>query len=458
METTVESVPVVAKAPPAPQGKLLRILGVGFGIAVIIGGTVAAGILRNPGKVAEHLGNPWLVLAVWLLGGIYALLGAMAVAELGTMLPQAGGFYVYTRRALGNYAGFTVGWSDWLGGSASLAFMAITVGEYAAELVPALADHGRFLAIATLLLFAGLHWLGLRLSSRVQELTSLIKALAFLALIGACFVGAGEQAAAGFAQPTGNLPATPFSLFIALAFALQQFVIGTYDGWQGAIYFAEEDRDPARNLPRSMLGGVLCVLGIYLLVNLALLWVLPLPQLMSSKLPLADAAQILFGTHGGQIITALALVALLSALNATLFVPTRVLFALGRDQLFASQAAAVNAGGTPGVAMLLTTLAGILFVLVGGGFNQLFAVFSFFTVVNYSACFLSLLVLRWREPNRPRPFRSWGYPWTMVLVLIASLGFLLGAILSDPLNSLSALALLALSYPAYRLTQRRGNK
>src|SRR5947209_9668809 len=118
------SVPVSRK-PPAPPRKLLRILGVGFGIAVILGGTVAAGILRNPGAVAAQLGNPWLILAAWLLGGIYALLGALVVAELGTMLPQAGGFYVYTRRALGDYAGFAVGWSDWLGGSASLAYMAI---------------------------------------------------------------------------------------------------------------------------------------------------------------------------------------------------------------------------------------------------------------------------------------------------------------------------------------------
>src|SRR5437879_3188974 len=134
--TTLESVPVTVKPPAAPQGKLLRILGVNFGIAVIIGGTLAAGIPHTPGPVAAQLGNPWLILAAWLLGGIYALLGAVVVAELGTMLPQAGGFYVYTRRALGDYAGFAVGWSDWLGGSASLAYMAIAAGEYTAELWP----------------------------------------------------------------------------------------------------------------------------------------------------------------------------------------------------------------------------------------------------------------------------------------------------------------------------------
>jgi APA family basic amino acid/polyamine antiporter len=448
----MESASLTLKPPPAPQRKLLRILGVGFGIAVILGGTVAAGILHNPGTVAGYLGNPWLILAVWLLGGIYALLGALVVAELGTMLPQAGGFYVYTRRALGDYAGFAVGWSDWLGGSASLAYMAIAVGEYAAKLWPALADQVRLLAVLTLLLFAGLHWLGLRLSSRVQELTSLLKALAFLALVGACFLYAGEQSAAGFAAGAGSMPATPWNFCIALVLALQ-LVIGTYDGWQGAIYFAEEDRDPARNLPRSMFGGALCVLGLYLLVNLALLWVLPLPQLMQSQLALADAAQTLFGAHSGQLITALALVALLSALNANLFIPTRVLFALGRDQLFATQAATVNAGGTPGVAMLLTTLAGMLFVVVKGRFDVLFSIFAFFTVVNYSACFVSLLVLRWREPELPRPFRVWGYPWTILLVLIASLVFLIGSIISDKRNSLYALVLLAASYPVYEMVR-----
>jgi len=131
------------------------------------------------------------------------------------MLPQAGGFYVYTRRALGDYAGFAVGWSDWLGGSASLAYMAIAVGEYTAELQPVLKDYVHLVALLPLLCFAGLHWLGLRLSSWVQELTSLIKALAFLALVGACFACAGEQSAVGFAPTGGNLPATPLALCVA---------------------------------------------------------------------------------------------------------------------------------------------------------------------------------------------------------------------------------------------------
>ncbi len=450
MGTTVESVPVAVQPPTAPQGKLLRILGVSFGIAVIIGGTVAAGILRTPGTVAAQLGNFWLILAVWVAGGVYALLGALSVMELGTMLPRAGGYYVYARRAFGNYVGFTVGWSDWLSGCASLAYMAIAIGEFSAKLQPALADHERLLASAALLLLALLHGMGLRLSSRVQEWTSLLKAVAFLTLVGACFLYRSETSAASTVAAAASQPVTLSALFVAVVIALQ-FVIGTYDGWQGAIYFTEEDRDPARNLPRSILGGVLGVIGIYLLVNLALLLVLPFPQLAQSELPLADAAQNLFGASSGQLITALALVSLLSALNANLFIPTRVLFALSRDRLFAAKAAGVTAGGTPAVALLMTAAAALLFVVVGRQFDKLFAIFAFFAVANYSACFVSVFALRRSEPKLPRPFRTWGYPWTTLLALIGSLVFLIGFLFSDPRNGGYALALLALSYPAYRL-------
>jgi APA family basic amino acid/polyamine antiporter len=443
----VEPVSAPARPAVAPQGKLLRILGVSFGIAVVIGGTIAAGILRNPGKVAAELGSPQLILAVWLLGGVYAFLGALSVTELGTMLPRAGGYYVYARRALGDYAGFTVGWSDWLSGCTSLAYMAVLVGEFAAALAPALQGSVRNVALATLLLFAVVHGMGLRLSSRVQELASLLKALAFVGLVGACFAFGPDQPAAGAG---GGMPATPWYQFAALVIALQ-FVIGTYDGWQGAIYFTEEDRDPARNLPRSILGGLAAVVGIYLLVNLALLWVLPFSRLAGSSLPLADAAQELFGPRGGRLITALALVSLLGALNANLFVPTRVLFALSRDRLFAREAAAVSPRGTPTGALLWTTLGSCLLVAVSGRFEQLFTIFSFFAVANYSACFVSLFVLRRREPRLPRPFRAWGYPWTTLLALAGSVIFLVGFLLSDTVNGLYALGLLALSYPAYRL-------
>jgi APA family basic amino acid/polyamine antiporter len=448
----MKTAPAVAKSETAPKGRLLHILGVGFGIAVIIGGTIGVGILRLPGAVAAQLGDFWLIMAVWALGGVYSLCGSMAVTELGVMLPRAGGFYVYARRAFGDYVGFNVGWSDWLSSCASLAAAAITVGEYAAALVPPLAGGSKVIALVIILVFSLLHWRGLRVGSLAQQLTSLLTALAFLALVAACFILGGKEASASSEQAGLKLPASPAAMFVAVVMALRSVLV-TYDGWYGAIYFAEENRDPARNLPRSMIGGVVCVTGIYLLVNLALLYALTIPQLAASQLPAADAAQAIFGARGGRLITALSLLTLLSLINSVLLCATRIIFALSRDRLFSAQAAAVNAAGTPVPAMLMSALAATLLV-ASGTFEKVIAVAAIFFVANYSVCFLSLLVLRKREPELPRPFRAWGYPWTTLIVLVGSLAFLVGAIASDTTNSVYALALLACAYPVYVLVRR----
>jgi APA family basic amino acid/polyamine antiporter len=230
-------------------------------------------------------------------------------------------------------------------------------------------------------------------------------------------------------------------MFIAVCLALQSVVI-TYGGWQSALYFSEEDRDPVRNLPRSMVGGVLLVLVIYLLVNLALLRVLPLPALASSKLSAADAAEVIFGARGGWLITLLSLISLPPLINAILMVGTRVLFALSRDVPRWSRAAAVNQGGTPSTALFLTAAGGAL-LAASGTFEKLVAVASFFLAANYFVCCLALVVLRRREPELPRPFRAWGYPWTVAVLVAGALSFLLGVMVGDTRTSLLAVALLA---------------
>lgn len=166
-----------------PNGALLRILGVSFGIAITLGSTVGIGILRTPGMVAGLLGNAWLVMAIWSVGGIYALFGTLAVAELATALPRAGGWYVYARRALGDYAGFTIAWINWVSYCTASASITIAISEYAVRFLPALSGHTKEIAIAVLLIFTLGHWLGLRVGSRAQEVMSAATALAFVALI-----------------------------------------------------------------------------------------------------------------------------------------------------------------------------------------------------------------------------------------------------------------------------------
>lgn len=449
----MESVQSIVELQKEQKGKLLRILGVTFGIAVTIGGMIGLGILRTPGTVAAQLRSVWLILAIWILGGVYSILGTISVAELSTSLPKTGGWYVYARRAFGDYGGFVVGWSDWLSGCATLAFAAITIGEYLPALVPALSGSVKAVAFTTLVVLGLLNWIGLRAGSRFQELTSFVKALAFLVLVAACFIyGGQQQPLTGEEQAALHPPIGILAVFVAVMLALQA-VIYAYDGWYNAIYFAEENRDPSRNLPRSMLIGVVSVMVIYLLVNLALLYVLPLPQFAASTLPAADAAQTVFGERGSQIISLLALITLPSIINATLMLSPRVIFAMSRDGLFSSKAATVNKGGTPVGALLLTVIAGILLAATGT-FEILLSITAFLFVLVYGSGFLAVFVLRKKEPELPRPFTAWGYPWTTLIVLIGSIIFLIGQIISDPRNSVYAIVLIAVSYPIFLITKK----
>ena len=421
----------------------MRILGVSFGAAVTVGGTIGVGILRTPGLVAAQLPYLWATLAVWILGGIYAILGTISVVELGTMLPRAGGWYVYARQAFGDFGGFTVGWIDWVAQSSALAFLATA-------LVPAMPGGIRGVAVGVLVAFALLHRLGLRSSSWTQELTSLVKGLALIAFVVLCFIYGGRIDAPVAAIP---VPTSALAAVVAVIIALQSVII-THDGWYSAVYFTEEDRDPGRNLPRSAIGGVVAIIGIYFLVNLALLETLSIPELAGSVLPAADAAQRIFGGHGGQIITALSLVSLLSVINAMLLIATRVLFAMSRDHLFFKKASEVHPRGTPLLAMWLTTGASVLLV-VSGTFETLIAIAAVFYVVCYLSGFVSLFVLRKREPDLERPFRVWGYPWTQGIAAVGSVLFLIGNLFSDTRNSLYAFALIAASYPVFLTMTRR---
>jgi len=438
---------------PGP-GRLLDILGLGFGLAGAVGGTIGAGILRTPGLVAAQLPSPALVLAVWLAGGLYALLGAVCIAELAAALPQAGGWYVYAERAFGRQVGFLVGWTDWLAHCIGLAWVATTVGDYGLALLPASLPQepyvGRILALLAIGLFSLIQLRGLRASSASQELLSLAKAVAFLALVAACFLLPIPTA------PPIELPApAPMaavgwrSLSLAVVLALQA-VITTYDGWASPVYFAEEFSEPGRDLPRSLIGGVLAVLVLYLLINLALLHVLPIAQLASSSLPAAAAAQALAGPLGALLITAIALVSLLGLINTVVMAAPRILFGLSRDGLLPSAVAAVNGGGTPAIALLITSTAAAALVLAGS-FERLLAMGAVLYVSLPLAGIAALLALRRQEPNLPRPFRTWGYPLTPLLVAAVSLAFLVGTALGDWVDSLAALVLVALGYAASQL-------
>lgn len=443
-------------SPAERRGRLLRVLGVGFGLAVIIGNTIGAGIFRAPGAIAQQVPNPWLFMGVWIIGGLYALLGAIALAELGTMIPKSGGQYVFARYALGEYAGFIVGWSDWISSCGSTAAVAIVVGEFSGALFPALSGKSVIIATTVAIAFAILQWRGIILGSQVQNVTSLLKALAFGALILAAFILGGHGANTAVDVGVAVVAAPSAIALVGLMLALQS-VIYTYDGWSGVIYFSEEVKDPGRDVPRSLFGGVLLVIGIYLLVNLALLYVLPLSKIAGHDFAAGAAAEAIFGNYGDTIIRSLTIISMLSSINALHLMATRVLFAMSRDGLFLKGAARVNKGGTPAVSLFISAGISVLFIVFGKTFGKVITVLAFFFVANYALSFISVFVLRRREPEKERPYRAWGYPWTTGLALIVSIAFLIGAVVSDlgsgSRDSIYAVILLAASYPVFRVVK-----
>jgi APA family basic amino acid/polyamine antiporter len=301
--------------------------------------------------------------------------------------------------------------------------------------------------------FAAAQWRGIRWGSSIQNATSLVKTVAFLALAIAAFAlgGVSQPAEAARSAPTGMALATAFVLSL-------QAVIYTYDGWSAGIYFSEEIVNPERDIPRSLIGGVLSVIVIYLLVNLAMLSVLPIGAMAGQLFVAGAVADVVFGAWGDPVFRILTIVSMLSAVNANHLMTSRVLFAMSRDGLLTTKATAVNEGGTPTVALLASTAVAVLFIVFGRTFERVMTVLAFFFVANYTMSFIALFVLRRREPEKPRPYRAWGYPWTTALALAGSIGFLIGAIASDTTNSLIALGVLVASYPAFSVlrTQSAG--
>ena len=429
------------------RGKLLQILGVGFGIAVAVGNSIGAGIVRTPGDIAARLPNHWLFFCVWFGGAFYALVSAFQLAELGSAIPKSGGQYNFSRRALGDYAGFIVGWSDWLSTCGTTGAIGIVVGEYMAHIFPVLDGVMRIkvTAVSVIVIFAVLQWKSISMGSKVQNFTTLLKGLAFFVMVIACFSFGGHVRHVETAPV--SLPAGA-ALITALLFGIQA-TIYTYDGWDGVIYFGDEIKNPGHLVPRAIFASLFTIVFIYLLINAAVLYVLPMSDIAGNNFSLGLAAQRVFGPYGDTVFRSIMVLALFSTINALHLMGARVIYAMSRDGLFFRSVTRVNKGGTPTLGLLLSALVGVTFAIFS--FERVIAMLAFFFVTNYLLSFTSMFLLRARDPNMPRPYRAWGYPWTTALALLGSIGFLIEAVREDRTNSIFTLIALACSYPVYRV-------
>ena len=428
--------------------QLKKILGQSFGVAILVGSTIGVGILRTPGSIASLLDNYWLIISCWLIGGVYVLFGVGTYAELATMLPKAGGSYNYIKLAFGRYLGFVTGWFDYMANAIAPAFFCIVIGEYIVKLFPSLEQFSTIIAVAFLVGFVLLHATGVRSGSIMQQLTSVIKVFLFVILIVACFMYTGVDPI----QSNQSSRLLELSVVISFFKALQ-LVLGTYNGWAAGSYFAEEDKNPARNIPTSMYRGAIALIIIYTLINIAFFSVLPVQSLAGKELAAADVATQIFGSRGGTIVTIISLFSIVSILNAYMMIPSRILFGLSRDGFFIPSGALINKGGTPIVSLIVSAVFALLLLLIGS-FEMLFTLSSSFSIIVWGLAYAALIKLRKSEPDMPRPYKSWGYPFTSILMVMFSVALLVGIIFSDTVSLISVLVTLIVSYPIFLFTRK----
>jgi APA family basic amino acid/polyamine antiporter len=434
------------------SNQLKKALGFSFGIAILVGSTIGVGILRTPGAIAGMMDNYWLIIACWILGGLYVLIGVGSYSELATMLPKAGGSYNYVKRAFGNYAGFVTGWFDYITNAIAPAFFCIVISEYIVILFPTLESQTTVIAIAFLIAFTLLHASGVKSGSIVQQITSVIKVVFFVALIVACFMHSGVK----FNPIEKNTTALEIGVLIGF-FKSLQMVLGTYDGWNAGCFFAEEDENPSKNIPKSLYTGAIIVIVIYVVINIAFFCVLPIASLAKSPLAASDVAKVVFGDKGAIIVTVIAVFSIISILNAYMMIPPRILFGLSRDGFFIQNGTRVNKGGTPIVTLSVSAFFTLLLICIGS-FEVLFSLATFMSVIVWGLAYCALIKLRISEPNLPRPYKSWGYPWTTIIMILFSIALFLGFAYSDSKSLLVIGGIALLSYPVYLLLTKFNSK
>jgi len=328
--------------------------------------------------------------------------------------------------------------------------LGIVIGEYLGVLVPAIAGHEVLIAGVVILTLGALNWAGVRWGAAIQQATTLIKTLAFVALIVACFAVTPPVATAAAAAP-----AFPTGLKLATALLLAvQGVVFTYDSYYYVIYSSEEIKQPGRDIPRAIFGSIGLVAAIYILLNIAFLRLIPLGAMAGDKFVGGSATAVIFGPRGDLVIRAIVIVSILGTINAYMLAAPRILLSMARDRLFSRWATTVNSGGTPTIGLAVGTLASLLFLRTKT-FERTLAVGAFFIVFNYGLAFLAYFGLRRREPGLDRPYRA-RHPLTGTVALAGAVVFLVAAVTTDTTNSLIALGVVAAAWPVFLVIQSTG--
>ena len=427
------------------EERLPRNLGLWSAAAVLVGTTIGSGIFRVPSEVARDLGAAGPMLLVWVLGGLVTLTGALSIAEMAAAFPRSGGIFAYILESEGRFWAFLYGWSELTVIRASaIGGISAIFAKYLGQFIALTAQQERYAAAVTIVVIALLNYLGLSYASLLMNITTILKYGALLGL-GLFAFTAGTHAAA---SPPSVIAVTASAILTALV-----PVMWTYDGWSNLSFIGGEVKDPGRNMPRALIIGTSAIVVIYLIVNAAYLYLLPVPAIASAERVAATAAmQIpIFGAAGAAIISGIVMVSCFGSVNGSLMTGPRVFFAMSdRGLLFPLVARVSPRFKTPSVAIWLAAALAVTYVLQNS-FAQLADRFVLGTWPFYALAVAGVFILRRKRPDLARPYRTWGYPVTPALFLLASVGMMANAIITNPKDNGVTFGIILAGVPVYWL-------
>ncbi|MGO8744482.1 MAG: APC family permease [Bryobacteraceae bacterium] len=443
--------------------ELKRDLGTWAASSIVVGTVIGSGIFLVPHDMVAAVGTPALVFAVWIFGGLLTLAGSLSYAELAAALPEAGGEYAYLREAYGPLWGFLYSWTQmWVAKSGSIATLATGFAIYLTAFFPALDGvvwhapgntgleirYGQLFAIALILALAWLNYYGVKLGGEVQTAITVLK----VALIAAIVV-------VGFAFGTAHAaprPGAPLAHWAGFSVALVA-ALWAYDGWNNVTMVASEIKDPQRNLPRALIGGTLAVIAIYILANAAYFRVLSAAEVGAHPRVAGEMMQRIAGARGAEAVSLAAMISIFAALNGSILSGARVPYAAARDGLFFHSLAKVNERyRTPGASIIFLSAWAAVLVLTGG-YRHLFTLVIFPSWLVYGMSTASVMVLRRKQPDLPRPYRTLGYPVVPAVFVLVALAFIVSTLYNAPLESLAGVGLIALGLPFYAYWRRQAD-
>jgi basic amino acid/polyamine antiporter, APA family len=463
----------------ASDRELVRGLSFTSTTALVIGSIIGTGVFFKAAIMAQQVGSPALVLAAWVVAGLLSLVGALTFAELGGMLPHAGGEYVYLRMAYGDGPAFLCGWMRLVVSSGGVAALGVGFATFLSAVIPlnevwlsrTFTVLGRTMrwqfglkesvAIVVILLLGFVNCLGVVLGGRLQTALTAAKVLGILAIVAGAFLFSGH-----------TTPATPMLAGIGRWSGLQSFgaamlsALWAYDGWAYMPMAAAEVQDADRNVPRALILGALLVLALYGLANLAYFWALPFAEIATANstnyrnaLPVAaKAARTFLGARGPAIASLLFMISAGGALNGVIMTTARIPFAMARDGLFFSQFGKLSDACVPARAILVLAFWSAV-LAISGTFDQLTDMTVFGMWVFYGLTASTIFVLRRKMPDAPRPYRALGYPVVPIVFVLVALWLLGNTLMTSTVESITGLVLIGIGYPLYlrfRPTKSKG--